>query len=68
MFFKSRPLVKDDLRHWITEEFAFAIEEGILRRDTPLILPTRDFFTAPDGKSPEVAQALVCDLQKNSSY
>lgn len=64
MFFKSRPLVEDDLRHWITEEFAFAIEEGILRRDTPLILPTRDFFTAPGGKSPEVAQALVCDLQK----
>lgn len=64
MFFKSRPLVEDDLRHWITEEFAFAIEEGILRKDTPLILPTRDFFTAPGGKSPEVVQALVHDLQR----
>ena len=64
MFFKFFPLVEDDLRHWIIEEFAFAIDQNILRNDTPLILPTRDFFAAPGGKTPETVQGLVRDFQR----
>ncbi|MBI1494575.1 hypothetical protein [Halocynthiibacter styelae] len=64
MFLKSRPLIEDDLRHWIVAEFSFAIDQNILRNDTPLILPTRDFFTAPGGKTPETVQRLVRDFQR----
>ena len=48
MIFGRYP-VSEDLQGWIEENFIWAAETGILRPDTPLLLSTPAFFSAPKG-------------------
>ncbi|MEM7597095.1 MAG: hypothetical protein AAF382_05305 [Pseudomonadota bacterium] len=64
--FWTRPLVSDDLRHWIFECF-----DWFDTRFTPPlgpILPTRAFFDAPGGNSPETAKLVVRDIQRHLAF
>ena len=63
MFF-NRYDVSHKTQVWLVESFDWAIENGILTRDTPLILPTKSYFTAPSGSSPEVVLAVFSDLKR----
>lgn len=56
--------VDDVTQEWLLEEFQWAIEHGLLSRDTPLILPTKEFFRAGKGTNQEVAFGLVKDIQR----
>lgn len=51
--------VSDDLREWMSESFVWAIGHGLLTRNTPLILPTRDFLDVPRGEDPATAPAIA---------
>ncbi|MEO8531865.1 MAG: hypothetical protein ABI459_11610, partial [Deltaproteobacteria bacterium] len=46
------------------ENFDWAIRTGFLTSETPLVLPTRDFFPSKIGKSPEAIQAVVNDIAR----
>lgn len=62
MFF-NKYQVTEDVQDWITESFGWAILHHLLTPDTQLVLPTKEFFHAPAGNSPETVQALVDDLR-----
>jgi len=57
MFFKFS--VPEDTRDWVLENFVWAIENGLLSRQTRLLEITAENFPAPKGDHPEVARALV---------
>ena len=59
-----RYAVSGDAQEWVADSFFWAIEHGLLRRDTPLVTPTREFFRAPGGRTHETAVALVDDLRR----
>jgi len=61
MFF-SAPPISDDLADWIVDSFIWHRE--VHAPPQRLILPTRDFFTAPGGESHETAVAVLADLQR----
>ena len=63
MIFGRYP-VSEDLQGWIEENFLWAAENGLLRPETPLVVPTRDFFRAPGGESHAVAEAVLKDLKR----
>lgn len=56
--------VSADIQDWVAENFEWAIDRGLLTRDTPLVLPTETFFKAPKGKSEAVAAAIFEDLKR----
>ncbi|MEM9342221.1 MAG: hypothetical protein AAGA87_04190 [Pseudomonadota bacterium] len=56
--------VTDTVEAWIEENFAWAIEHGLLTAETPLVLPTEDFFKAPKGAPEAVAAALLDDMKR----
>lgn len=61
-----RPLISDTLRGWIEENFGWVEDH---RPDwlaqAPLILPTRDYFTATkSGASHETALAVAADVRR----
>lgn len=62
MFFKKYD-VTPATQDWNHESFEWAITHGILRLDTPLVLPTRDFFKAPSGTDPETVRLLLQDIK-----
>jgi hypothetical protein len=57
--------VSGDLQSWIAESFLWAADKRLLTQDTPLVLPTKAFFTAPGGSTPDTAQALVADILRH---
>lgn len=61
MFFNYA--VSQDIQDWIYENFVWAIEKRLLTRQTPLVLATKDFFTAPKGEGDMVVAALIKDIQ-----
>lgn len=64
MFWTQRSPVSSELRGWIADNFAWSIEHRPNWSATPLVLPTRAFFTAPSGDGHEVAEAVLADLQR----
>lgn len=60
MFFKNR--ISEDVEDWLLDRFEWSIEQGVLRRDTPLVLPTNAYFTARTGKPEDVVPALITDI------
>ncbi|MGL6209037.1 MAG: hypothetical protein ACRC14_04310 [Paracoccaceae bacterium] len=63
MFFRKYPVPEATL-DWLEESFHWAIDNGFLGAKTPLITPTRDYFTAPRGNSPEIVRQLVSDITR----
>ena len=59
-----RYAVSDNAQEWVAESFSWAIANGLLRRDTPLVVPTTEFFKAPKCEQHETAVALVKDLKR----
>jgi hypothetical protein len=62
MFFKYS--VSEAVQEWIFDNFAWAIRLQLLRADTPLVLATKEFFTAPKGEGDVVVSALIRDIQR----
>ena len=62
-FLKGRYEVSDDMQGWIEDSFDWAQENGILTSETPLVLPTKDYFPAPKGTPDEVVAGLLGNLQ-----
>ncbi len=62
MFFRKYD-VSEGVSDWLVESFNWAIDKGILTHETPLIAPTKAFFSAPSGRSPEVVMALVENIK-----
>jgi len=62
MFFKYS--VSEDVQEWIFDNFAWAIRLRLLRPDTPLVLATKEFFSAPKGEGDVVVSALIRDIQR----
>lgn len=62
MFFKKYE-VSPETQGWIDESFEWAIAQGILRADTPLVLPTKEFFKAPAGSDPDTIKLLLQDIK-----
>lgn len=60
MFKRNR--ISDDVEDWLLDRFEWALDTGVLRSDTPLVLPTQDFFSAPKGAPAAVVEALVADI------
>ena len=58
----DRPSVSEDVHDWLTEEFARAVEAGLLTGDTPLVLPDARFFPAGRGSPQAVVEGLVSDI------
>ena len=66
MIWRRRPLVSDDIADWTEAQFDWAEETfgadwAAARR---LVLPTKAFFTAPSGRTPQVAQAIADDIAR----
>lgn len=62
--FGHRPTVSVAERDWIEDNLDWAIDEGILRADTPLVLLTPAFFTARRGADDhETALGVFEDLR-----
>lgn len=58
-------LPSEAIQDWIRESFVWSLGEGILRPDTPLVLPTAEFFPARKGVSDEEKiKGVVEDLQR----
>lgn len=64
MIWRRKRRLGADLRDWIADNFFWAIETSADWAKTPLILPTREFFTAPKGEGHEVASAVLEDLKR----
>lgn len=64
--FWSRPFISDDLRSWIIESFDW-FDEQFEPPDQP-ILPTKAFFKAPTGTSPETARLLLEDIKRHMKF
>jgi len=60
----ARSLVPDETQDWIFGNFEWAIDRKYLTSETPMVLPTRDFFPSKIGKSPEAVQAVVNDIAR----
>lgn len=63
MFF-SKFEVSEETQLWVMANFDWAIEQELLTPQMPLVLPTKEFFTAGKGNSPEVVLTLVKDIQR----
>jgi hypothetical protein len=66
--FWSRNLVPDETADWTCETFAWLISElgpKTFFEDTLLVLPTREFFTAPGGESHATAEAVFADVKRH---
>lgn len=66
--FWSRNLVPDETADWICETFLWLISElgpEEFFEETPLVLPTREFFTAPGGTSHATAEAVFADVKRH---
>ncbi|KAJ54661.1 hypothetical protein ACMU_16225 [Actibacterium mucosum KCTC 23349] len=61
MFFKFD--VEADTRDWVFDQFEWAIAEGILSAQTPLILPNASFFPSGSGTPDETVLGLVRSIQ-----
>ena len=64
--FWSRPSISDDLRSWITECFDW-FDEQFDPPDTPVV-PTKAFFKAPTGTSPEIARLVLEDIKRHMNF
>ena len=62
--FTRRYDVSDDTIDWLREGFDWAIAQGLLTAQTPLVTLSKTFFTAPSSKSPDFALHLVRDIQR----
>lgn len=58
----GRKTVSEDVEDWLVAQFEWAIDARLLRNDTPLVLPTSDFFTAQSGPHEELVPSLVGDI------
>ncbi len=56
--------VSPEIQAWILANFEWAICQGLLTRDTPLVTLDKAFFTAPPGRGPETAAGLLADFQR----
>lgn len=59
--FRRPPIISDDMGEWILDSFEWVMQRGeptVWRKHTPLVLPTKAFFDAPAGDSPETATAI----------
>lgn len=61
--FWSRPLISEDLQGWILECFDWF--DGRFDPPPAPILPTKAFFTAPGGTSPETAKLVLDDVKRH---
>lgn len=65
MFFRPKP-ESAEIQHWIADEFAWAIDHALLSAETPLVLPTPEFFPAKRGASDqETVEGLIGDLKRH---
>ncbi len=66
MFWKNRPTVSDTLKGWITDSFDWADDTfgPGWKKGRQLITPSRDFFTAGSGHTPQVAQQIADDIAR----
>ncbi len=64
MFWGRKPSISDDLKGWIIDSFDWADDTfGKNWTDSrKLITPSRDYFTAGAGQTPEVAQQIANDI------
>lgn len=63
--FWNRPIISDDLRDWIDDNFDWVDRnhpEWLI--DTPLILPTKAFFTAQGGSDHNTALGVTQDVMR----
>lgn len=66
MFFRKRASISGDLKDWIIDSFDWADDTfGIdWTASRQLITASADFFTAPAGDTPEVAQNIADDIAR----
>lgn len=64
--FWSRPFVSDDLRSWIIECFDW-FDEQFEPPGRPVV-PTKEFFQAPNGTSPETARLVLEDIKRHMKF
>ena len=66
MFWRKGPSISEDLRDWIVDSFDWADETfgADWSRSRVMITPTKDFFTAGSGDTPEVAQTIANDIAR----
>ena len=64
--FWSRPFISDDLRSWIIECFEW-FDERFEPPDGPIV-PTKAFFKAPTGTSPETARLVLEDIKRHMKF
>jgi len=51
------------MQDWLLDSLLWCAGAGILRQQTPVVVPTKDWFRAPAGAAPEVtARALLDDI------
>ncbi|SFJ29013.1 hypothetical protein [Jannaschia pohangensis] len=63
MFGFGRYAVSKEMQDWLLDGLIWCAGTGLLRPDTPLVTPTKDWFRAPSGATSEVtARALLDDI------
>ncbi len=60
MFGRNR--VSENVQDWLTGQFDWAVAAGVLRSDTPLVLPTEAFFSARSGPPDQLVPALIREI------
>jgi len=61
--FARKPLISDALASWVIQNFQWYCAQRCGRK-TPLVLPTRAFFSAPSGDDHDTARAVLDDLKR----
>lgn len=57
-----RPLVSDDVRDWVLESFEW--HQRVFPGPRKLVLPTKDFFSAPGGQDHDTARQVFRGIQR----
>lgn len=62
MFGLGRPSVSEEMRGWLCDGLVWCARAGLLRPDTPVVVPTSAFFPAPGGDTEVVAEGLLANM------
>lgn len=64
MFWARKPLISDALRDWIVDHYDWVTQHRPDWHDrAQLVLPTKEFFDAPGGSGPEMAQHILNNIK-----
>ncbi len=60
--------VSPEIQAWILANFEWAICQGLLTRDTPLVTLDKAFFTAPPGRGPEIIRIFSAGQDERPQF